>query len=213
MQQQMYSPASSPGPSYSDRAVSPKKAGFFDSIKRALPAGGRPESPASSFGGSILGSEAGAGTPKSRMFPSFSNGQRKRDIIKKLKEEMSLMQLQVRQQESTIAKLQQQLQQEQAARIDAQERLNMQHFKANLLADMMVLKLLDIEQQGQDTQPAALKVKQQAQGLRYDQQQQQQQQYSAGQQQQQAAQGGRPAGQQQQGGLAAAGVLEESSFE
>jgi hypothetical protein len=78
---------------------------------------------------------------------------------------------QVRQQEGTITKLQQQLQHEQAARIDAQERLNMQHFKANLLADMMVLKLLDIQQQGPDTQPP---VKQQAQGQRYDQQQQQQ---------------------------------------
>jgi hypothetical protein len=30
------------------------------------------------------------------MFPSFSNGQRKRDIIRKLEEDMSLLHLQVR---------------------------------------------------------------------------------------------------------------------
>jgi hypothetical protein len=87
---------------------------------------------------------------------------------------------------------------------------NMQHFKANLLADMMVCKLLDIQQQqGSDVQlgnnSVALKVKQQAQpgGQHYD---QQQQQWPVGQQQQQQQQ-------QQQGGAAAAGVLEESSFE
>jgi hypothetical protein len=116
---------------------------------------------------------------------------------------------QVRQQEGTIAKLQQQLQQEQAARMDAQERLNMQHFKANLLADMMVLKLLDIQQPGQGTQPGMLKLKQQqqAQGQHFD---QQQQQWQAG-QQRQDAQGMIAA--VQQGGSAAAGVLEESSFE
>lgn len=96
MQQQMYSPASSPGPTHSDMAASPKKGGFLDSIKRALPAGGRPDSPASSFGGSLMGSEAGGGTPKSRMFPNFSNGQRKREVIKKLEEDLSLLHLQVR---------------------------------------------------------------------------------------------------------------------
>lgn len=101
--------------------MSPKKGGFLDSLKRALPSSsGRPESPASSFGGSE------AGTPKSRMFPSFSNGQRKREVIKKLEEDMSLLSLQVRQQEGQIAKLQQQVQHEAAGRTDAQERLNMQ---------------------------------------------------------------------------------------
>lgn len=34
---------------------------------------------------------------------------------------------------------------EQAARVDAQERLNMQYFKSHLLADMLVAKLLDLE--------------------------------------------------------------------
>jgi hypothetical protein len=50
----------------------------------------------------------------------------------------------------------------------------MQHFKANLLADMMVVKLLDIQQQGPDVQlgnSVSLKVKQQAQSQHYDQQQ------------------------------------------
>lgn len=36
---------------------------------------------------------------------------------------------------------------EQSARVDAQERLNMQYFKSHLLADMLVAKLLDLEQQ------------------------------------------------------------------
>jgi hypothetical protein len=37
---------------------------------------------------------------------------------------------------------------EQAARVDAQERLNMQYFKSHLLADMLVAKLLDLEAAG-----------------------------------------------------------------
>jgi hypothetical protein len=89
----------------------------------------------------------------------------------------------------------------------------MQHFKANLLVDMMVLKLLDIQQQGPDVQlgnSVSLKIKQQAHSQHYD---QQQQQWPMGQQQQQqhAAQGVKVA--IQQGAAAAAGVLEESSFE
>lgn len=36
---------------------------------------------------------------------------------------------------------------EQTARVDAQERLNMQYFKSHLLADMLVAKLLDLEEQ------------------------------------------------------------------
>jgi hypothetical protein len=81
---------------------------------------------------------------------------------------------------------------------------------ANLLADMMVCKLLDVtQQQGPDVQlssSVALKVKQQAQpgGQYYD--KQQQQQWPVGQQQQHAAQGVKVTG------AAAAGVLEESSF-
>lgn len=37
---------------------------------------------------------------------------------------------------------------EQAARVDAQERLNMQYFKSHLLTDMLVAKLLDLEAAG-----------------------------------------------------------------
>jgi hypothetical protein len=92
----------------------------------------------------------------------------------------------------------------------------MQHFKANLLAHMMVCKLLDIQQQqGPDAQlgsSVALKVKQKAQAGSQHYDQQQQQQWPVVQQQQQyAAQGVKVA--MQQGGAAAAGVLEESSFE
>lgn len=36
---------------------------------------------------------------------------------------------------------------EQAVRVDAQQRLNMQYFKSHLLVDMLVVKLLDLEQQ------------------------------------------------------------------
>lgn len=105
-------------------------------MKRALP---RADSPASTFDVSELG------TPKRGMFPSFTNGQLKREVIKKLEEDTSLLNMQVHQQEQLIGKLQQQLQQEEAARSDAQERLNMQYFKASLVADMLVMKLLDIE--------------------------------------------------------------------
>lgn len=134
----MYSNASSPGPGYSPSGTPTKKQmGFFDSLRKALP---RADSPASTFDGSE------AGTPQRGMFPSFTNGQRKREVIKKLEEDASLLNLQVHQQEQQIAKLQQQLQQEEAAKVDAQERLNMQYFKANLVADMLVMRLLGLEQ-------------------------------------------------------------------
>lgn len=44
---------------------------------------------------------------------------------------------------------------EQSARVDAQERLNMQYFKSHLLADMLVAKLLDLEAAGVAAPPAA----------------------------------------------------------
>jgi hypothetical protein len=76
---------------------------------------------------------------------------------------------------------------EQAARVDAQERLNMQYFKSHLLADMLVAKLLDLEGAaagasavvhvvGQQPGAAAQKAAAAAAEARPQQQQQQQQQ-------------------------------------
>lgn len=44
---------------------------------------------------------------------------------------------------------------EQSARVEAQERLNMQYFKSHLLADMLAAKLLDLEAAGVAVLPAA----------------------------------------------------------
>ena len=111
--------------------------GFFGSLKKVV---ARAESPASTVDGSETG------TPNRVKFPSFTSGQRKREVIKKLEEDASVLNTQVHQQNVQLGQLQQQLQQEEAARIEAQERLNMQYFKANLVADMLVMRLLDLEQ-------------------------------------------------------------------
>eukprot|EP00879_Flechtneria_rotunda_P009430 GHRR01009872.1.p1 GENE.GHRR01009872.1~~GHRR01009872.1.p1 ORF type:complete len:185 (+),score=55.66 GHRR01009872.1:267-821(+) len=143
----MYSNPPSPGPAYSDSGTPSKGYGFFNKLKGALP---RADSPVSSIGGV---SEPVAA--KSRLFPSFTSGQRKRDNIRKLEEDISLLHLQLHQQESHLGKLHQQVQQEQAAKLDVHERLNMQYFKSSLLADMLVLKLLEIEQGIRPVRPAA----------------------------------------------------------
>ena len=93
---------------------------------------------------SQAGSDGGL-TPKSRMFPSFSNGQRKREIIKDLQEQVDLLNLQVHQQGVDLHKLTQQLAAERDHSGGLRERLNLQYFKANLLVDMLVLRLLDVE--------------------------------------------------------------------
>lgn len=149
--QQMHSPGSSPGPGYSPLATPTTNNGaksFFGSLKKAVM---RAESPASTIDGSEGGTPGGTRIK----FPSFTSGQRKRETIKKLEDDTSMLHMQV-------GELQQHLQQEEAARVDAQERLNMQYFKANLVADMLVMRLLDLEQgmqpgrtQQRQQQPAA----------------------------------------------------------
>jgi hypothetical protein len=97
------------------------------------------------------------------MFPSFSNGQRKREIIKDLQEEVDLLNLQVHQQGVELHKLTQQIATERDHSTGLRERLNLQYFKANLLVDMLVLRLLDVEagvhgaSQKANSQQAALK--------------------------------------------------------
>eukprot|EP00775_Hariotina_reticulata_P002660 gene2660-2959_t len=86
----MYTTPASPARTQSD-AGSPSKKGFsllspFRKMQRA-------ESPTSS----VAGSESG--TPRSHLIPSFTSSQRKREVIKKLEEDISLLNLQVHQQE------------------------------------------------------------------------------------------------------------------
>jgi hypothetical protein len=61
----------------------------------------------------------------------------------------------VHQQEVQLGRLQHQVQQSETAKVDAQERLNMQMFKSNLLADMLVVRLLELGADGLMHQPTA----------------------------------------------------------
>jgi len=85
----------------------------------------------------------------------------------------------VHQQEVQLGRLQHQVQQSETAKVDAQERLNMQMFKSNLLADMLVVRLLELGADGLMHQPTAASGSNTPAAVVQQQQQQQQQQLVA----------------------------------
>lgn len=128
------SPASSPGPFRSGSGTPSKLSGFFDSLRRP-----RPESPGSSLGGDMTTAAQLSPTVAHRVgLPSFTSGLAKRERIRRLEEELSLSR-------STQARQAAALTAEAAARVEAQERLNMQYLKSSLVVDMLVAKLLKLD--------------------------------------------------------------------
>lgn len=128
------SPASSPLRSGS--GTPSKLSGFFDSLRWP-----RPESPgflSTAGGGDPIFMSASASNTQRVGLPSLSNGLAKRERIRKLEEELSASHALLTRQAAELSS-------EVAARTDVQERLNMQHFKSSLVVDMLVAKLLQLD--------------------------------------------------------------------
>jgi hypothetical protein len=87
-----------------------------------------------------------ATTPKSgggSIFGGLVSAQRKREIIKRQQEENDLLKYECQHKGQEVQRLQQQCDAEKAEAGALKQRLNMQFFKANLLVDMLVLRLID----------------------------------------------------------------------
>jgi hypothetical protein len=98
-----------------------------------------------------------ATTPKSggSIFGGLVSAQRKREIIKRQQEENDLLKYENQHKGQEVQRLQQQCDAEHAEAVALKQRLNMQFFKANLLVDMLVLRLIDTKGVAAAPAPAA----------------------------------------------------------